>query len=108
MVTRLLPRSTASNTCKLRAKLAWCAVFLATVISPTIVLAVPTRCAVRSLTTTTGACMGRAGTNGLAMSLWDDLCGEMKPFAEILTALRREGVVIPLPRELGLNVTTGG
>ena len=39
---------------------------------------------------------------------WDDLSGEMKPFAEVVETLRGESVVVVLPRELSLDVTTGG
>jgi len=37
-----------------------------------------------------------------------DLSGEMEPFAEVVEALWGEGVVIPLPGELGFEVAAGG
>lgn len=37
-----------------------------------------------------------------------DLGGEVQPFAQVVEALGREGVVVPLPGELGLEVGAGG
>lgn len=31
----------------------------------------------------------------------------MKPFTEVIEALRSEGVIVPLPGELGLEVSAG-
>jgi hypothetical protein len=44
----------------------------------------------------------------LDVGCWDDLGGEMKPLSEVVKAFRREGVVVPLPGELGLEVAAGG
>lgn len=44
----------------------------------------------------------------LDVRLGDDLGGKVEPFAEVVEALRREGVVVPLPAELGLEVAAGG
>lgn len=44
----------------------------------------------------------------LDVGLRDDLSGEVEPFAEVIEALRGEGVVVPLPGELGLEVAFGG
>lgn len=41
------------------------------------------------------------------MGLGDDFSGEMKPLAEVLYALGRERVVVPLPRKLRLDVAAG-
>lgn len=38
----------------------------------------------------------------------DDLGGKVQPFAQVVEAFRREGVVVPLPGELGLEVAAGG
>lgn len=38
----------------------------------------------------------------------DDFSGQMKPFTEIVEALRGEGVVIVLPRKAGLEVAARG
>ena len=38
---------------------------------------------------------------------WNDLGGEMEPFAKILEAFWSQGVIVPLPRELSLEVATG-
>ncbi len=38
---------------------------------------------------------------------WDNLGGEMEPFAEIIEAFRSQGVIVPLPRKLGLEIATG-
>jgi len=38
----------------------------------------------------------------------DDLVGEVQPLPEIVNTLRGQSVVIPLPRELGLDETPGG
>jgi hypothetical protein len=37
----------------------------------------------------------------------DNLGGEMEPLAEVVETLRGEGVVVPLPGELGLEEATG-
>lgn len=37
----------------------------------------------------------------------DDLGGEVKPFAEVVEALGGQGVVVPLPGELGLDIAAG-
>ena len=34
---------------------------------------------------------------------WNDLGGKMKPFAQVVETLGGEGVVVPLPGELGLE-----
>lgn len=44
----------------------------------------------------------------LDVRLGHDLSGEMEPFAEVVEALGGEGVVVPLPAELGLEVAAGG
>jgi len=90
-------RTTTTNTCELWTELAWCAILPATVISPTVVLAVSTRGAVRSLSTTTGARLCRTGTSRLAMGLRDNFCGEVKPLPEVLNTFRCECVIVPLP-----------
>jgi hypothetical protein len=38
----------------------------------------------------------------------DNLGGEVKPFAEVVETLGRQGVVVVLPRELGLDVAARG
>lgn len=38
----------------------------------------------------------------------DNLSWEVEPFAEVVETLWGEGVVVVLPRELGLDITTGG
>ena len=42
------------------------------------------------------------------MRCGNDLRGEMEPFAEVIKSFGSKGVVIPLPGELGLEITTGG
>jgi hypothetical protein len=44
----------------------------------------------------------------LDVGCWDNLGGKMKPFSEIVQTLRCEGVVVPLPGELGLEVAARG
>lgn len=44
----------------------------------------------------------------LDVRLRDDLSWEMKPLSEVVEALWGESVVVPLPRELGLEVAAGG
>lgn len=39
---------------------------------------------------------------------WDDLSGQVEPFAKVVESLGGEGVVVPLPGELGLEVATRG
>jgi hypothetical protein len=43
----------------------------------------------------------------LDVGLGNDLGREVKPLAEVVKTLGGEGVVVPLPRELGLEVATG-
>jgi hypothetical protein len=38
----------------------------------------------------------------------DDLSGEMEPFAEVVETLGGQGVVVPLPGELSLDIAAGG
>lgn len=44
----------------------------------------------------------------LDVRLGNDLGGEVQPFAEVVETLWGEGVVVPLPRELGLEVAARG
>jgi hypothetical protein len=100
IVALLFSRTTTTNTGELWTELAWCTILLATVISPTVVIAVPARRAVGSLTTastTTGACLCGTGTSRLAMGLRDNFCGEVKPLPEVLNTFRCERVIVPLP-----------
>jgi hypothetical protein len=110
--TCLLSRAATSNTSKLGAELAWCAILLSTILSPTVVITVSAGSAIGPLTTTTttttGSRLSGAGTNGFAMSLRDDFCREVEPFTEVLKSLSRKSVIVPLPREPRLDVTTGG
>ena len=43
----------------------------------------------------------------LDVGLGNDLGGEVEPLAEVVKTLGGEGVVVPLPRELGLEVAAG-
>jgi hypothetical protein len=44
----------------------------------------------------------------LDVGLRNDLGREMEPLAQVVETLGGEGVVVPLPRELGLEVAAGG
>jgi hypothetical protein len=44
----------------------------------------------------------------LDVGLGNDLGWEVEPLAEVVEALWGEGVVVPLPRELGLEVAARG
>lgn len=44
----------------------------------------------------------------LNVRLRDDLGGKVEPFAEVVETLGGEGVVVPLPGELGLEEAAGG
>jgi hypothetical protein len=44
----------------------------------------------------------------LDVGLRDDLGGQVEPFAKVVETLRSQGVVVPLPGELSLEVATGG
>jgi len=48
------------------------------------------------------------GTLLLDVGSWDNLSGKVEPLAEVVETLWGEGVVVVLPRELGLDITTGG
>jgi hypothetical protein len=107
----LLPRAATTDTSELGTELAWCAILLSTIVSPTVVLAVATGSAVGPLTTTAAAAsspLSGARANGLAMCLWDDFCRKVEPFAEVLESLGGKGVIVPLPREPRLDVTARG
>jgi hypothetical protein len=111
VITRLLPRTATTDASELGTELAWCAILLSTVLSPTVVLTIPTGSAIGSLTATAGATcprLGRASTNGFAMCLWDDFCRKVEPFTEIFEPFRCKCVIVPLPRKPRLDVTTGG
>jgi len=41
------------------------------------------------------------------VGLGDDLAGEVEELSEVVQTLGGEGVVVPLPRELGLDVSLG-
>lgn len=43
----------------------------------------------------------------LDVGLGNDVGGKVQPLAEVVETLRGEGVVVPLPGELGLEVTAG-
>jgi hypothetical protein len=43
----------------------------------------------------------------LDVGLGNDLGGEVEPLAEVVKTLGGEGVVVPLPGELGLEVAAG-
>lgn len=44
----------------------------------------------------------------LDVGSWDDLSGEMEPLAKVVETLWSQGVVVVLPRELGLDISAGG
>jgi hypothetical protein len=46
-------------------------------------------------------------TLGLDVRLGNDLGGEVEPFTEVVETFGGQGVVVPLPRELGLDVAAG-
>lgn len=48
------------------------------------------------------------GSLDLDVGRWNNLSGEMEPFAEVVETLWGEGVVVVLPRELSLDISTGG
>lgn len=48
------------------------------------------------------------GSLDLDVGSWNNLSGEVKPFAEVVETLWGEGIVVVLPRELSLDISTGG
>jgi hypothetical protein len=44
----------------------------------------------------------------LDVSRGDNLSGKVEPFAEVVETFRSESIVVILPRELGLDIATGG
>ena len=44
----------------------------------------------------------------LDVGLWNDLSGQVEPFAEVVETLRSQRVVVPLPGELCLCVAAAG
>lgn len=57
--------------------------------------------------TTEHAARGSVRALLLDVGLGDDLGGEVQPLAEVVKTLGGEGVVVPLPGELGLEVAAG-
>ena len=57
---------------------------------------------------TTEHASGRSRALLLDMGLGNNLGGEVEPFTEVVKTLGGEGVVVPLPGELGLEVAAGG
>jgi hypothetical protein len=51
---------------------------------------------------------GRSRALLLNVGLGNDLGGKVEPFTEVVETLGGEGVVVPLPREAGLEVTARG
>lgn len=91
-----------------------CATFLAlSSIVTTTVLAVTTRSAVSALTTTSAFTVSTesrgsaCGTSGFHVGLRNDFRRQVKPFAEVGETLVGQSVVVPLPRELCLDVSLG-
>lgn len=54
------------------------------------------------------AARGGVATSLLNVGGWDNLGGEMQPFAEVVETFAGQGVVVVLPRELGLEESAGG
>jgi hypothetical protein len=63
-----------------------------------------------SLTVITTHHSARRSVGSLLLDVrsWDNLSGKVEPFSEVVKTLGGEGVVVVLPRELGLDVATGG
>ena len=57
--------------------------------------------------TTEHAARGSVRALLLDVGLRNDLSGKVQPLAEVVKTLGGEGVVVPLPRELGLEVAAG-
>jgi len=76
----------------------------------TTVTATSTTAATTALTVVTAAehTPGRSRALLLDVGLGNDLGGEVEPFTEVVETLGGEGVVVPLPREAGLEVTARG
>lgn len=65
--------------------------------------------AVTALLLATEHAAGRGvGALLLDVGLGDDLGGEVEPLAEVVETFGGQGVVVPLPGELGLEVAAGG
>jgi guanyl-specific ribonuclease Sa len=79
----------------------------------TTTLTVATATAKWSALTVTTALTAHHASRGSVRSLLldvcggDDLGGEVQPLAEVVETLRGQGVVVVLPRELGLDITAG-
>ena len=70
--------------------------------------ATATEGALAALLTTEHAAGGSVRTLRLDVGGGDDLSGEVEPLAEVVETLGGEGVVVVLPRELGLDVAARG
>jgi len=115
--TRLGRRSgttaTAESTTELRSELArgttlLALTLLAAAVLATAALTAGTTAVTTTLLTTEHATRGSVAALLLDVGLGNDLGGKVEPLAEVVETLSGEGVVVPLPRELGLEVAAGG
>jgi hypothetical protein len=82
---------------------------LVTVLTAAVALTVTAGGAVSAtLTASTVAGGAASGASRLGVGDGDNLSGEVEPLAEVSETLVGEGVVVPLPRELGLDVALRG
>lgn len=107
--------ATAKATTELWVEAAWSTTLLvlAELAAAVATLAVTTWAATATTTTLTVLAAHHAAWRSvrallLDVGLGDDLGWEMEPLAEVVEALGGEGVVVPLPRELGLEVAARG
>ena len=114
LTTNLLAGSTSTDTSETRTVLArGSTILLVTSGGTTVTAAV---LAVTALTVTTGSAVStltatNGGTSGASRALvgsGDNLGREVEVLAEVLNTLVGEGVEVPLPRELGMDITTRG
>lgn len=103
--------ATAEATTELRSELARSTTLLTLTLVTAAVLATATLAAgstALTVVTAEHAAWGSVAALLLDVGLRNDLSGQVEPLAEVVKTLSSEGVVVPLPRELGLEVTARG
>jgi hypothetical protein len=96
------------TTFALLALLALVAATVTVTVAATVTATATTAAATALAVVTTEHTPGRSRALLLNVGLGNDLGREMEPLAEVVEALRGEGVVVPLPAEAGLDVAAGG
>lgn len=99
--------ATGETTAERRGELAGGTTLLALLAAAVTTLTGNTGTTLATLLTTEHATRGSVGTLLLDVGSGDNLGGKVQPLAEVVQTLGGEGVVVVLPRELGLDEAPG-